>query len=591
MPSHTNNRIDALPIGTKLHGYVVERALGHGGFGIVYLARHLELGGRVAIKEYMPSALAIRRETSVLPTSAVSAEHYKEGLRRFLAEARQLVRFENHPNVVSCRDFFRENGTAYLVMEYVDGLTLADLLQRREQQGRPFDEAELMAIATPLLEGLQTVHAAGVLHRDVKPANVIVRRSDERPVLIDFGAAKHFIAEHSSSMAPYTEGYAANEQISQGGQLGPWTDLYALGGVLWRIVAGGSPPWADPRWSGLNWRPPNPLRVELRMRAVGRGQADPLPSAREVGAGRFSTRTLDAIDRCLEVWEEDRVQDCSKLLELLRRDGKWVASSPVVTALGDTQKKPAYGQTAKDRTIHNQGDRANRSSATYSSASAEIAEDNHLEEDREAAPIQALRPLPQINSRKQSGRSAQSINHISRFLIKSFSGLIAALLYLGGIEIKRETVEEAFVIGILFQLLSVVLFYVVFCRWSRTKIRSPNDFEKHRIPLACCWFFVGSVTLIGVFYLLAISYQSELVLRTIISSYLGDYPGFDLVAFGTISIAAATGVLYRSRWSIKAVVVLSFLVSTSVFGLLIAWYTWWVTSLDILKFHRRLNTF
>ncbi len=347
--ANTSNRIDALPIGTRLHGYVIERALGHGGFGIVYLARHLELGGRVAIKEYMPSVLAVRRESSVHPISTVSAEHYEEGLRRFLEEARQLVRFESHPNVVSCRDFFRENGTAYLVMEHVDGLTLAELLQRREQQGQPFGESELMAVGKPLLKGLKAVHAAGVLHRDIKPANILVRRSGEQPVLIDFGVAKHFVAEHSRSMAPYTEGYAANEQISEGGRLGPWTDLYALGGVLWRIVAGGNPPWDNPRWSGLNWRPPNPLRVELRMRAVGRGEADPLPSARDVGKGRFSPPTLAGIDRCLRVWEEDRVQDCSQLLELLRWDRSSVKSSKAVTALHDKPTKTVNEQQRLER--------------------------------------------------------------------------------------------------------------------------------------------------------------------------------------------------------------------------------------------------
>ena len=358
MQSNASNRIDALPSGTRLHAYVIESVLGHGGFGIVYLACHFELGGRVAIKEYLPSVLATRRESSVHPMSTARAEHYDEGLRRFLEEARQLVRFESHPSVVSCRDFFRQNGTAYLVMEYVDGLTLADLLQRREQQDRPFDESELMAIARPLVEGLLAVHAAGVLHRDIKPANIVVRRSDDRPVLIDFGAAKHCMAGHSSSMAPYTEGYAANEQISEGGQLGPWTDLYGLGGVLWRIVAGGNPPWEDPRWSGLNWRPPNPLRVELRMRALGRGQADPLPSAREVGKGRFSNGTLTGVDRCLEVWEEDRVQDCSQLLELLRRDRSGVESSTAVTAHRDEPTRPVNQQQRLERDARRPSQRA-----------------------------------------------------------------------------------------------------------------------------------------------------------------------------------------------------------------------------------------
>ena len=455
MASNTSDRIDALPIATSLRGYVIERVIAHGGFGIVYLARHIELGGQVAIKEYMPSFLAVRRANSVSPMSSVTAEHYEEGLWRFLEEARQLVRFDSHPSVVSCRDFFRENGTAYLVMEYVEGLTLAELLQRREQHGRPFDESELMAIGRPLLEGLMAVHDAGVLHRDIKPANILVRRSDEQPVLIDFGAAKHYVAEHSSSVAPYTEGYAANEQISEGGRLGPWTDLYAFGGVLWRIVAGGNPPWEDPRWRELNWRPPNPLRVELRMRAVGRGEADPLPSAREVGAGRFSGRTLTAIDRCLKVWEEDRVQDCGQLLEFFR-------SHPT------------------------------KSAAT----SADVSRTQVKDDEQETSRI--TRYVPESSSLNEIEESTKQTSSIGRFIIRFVSGLFVFLFYFSGKGMFQEArnieagyINESFVFALAFHFISMALFYTVFCRWSRTRLSPTKNFEESKIRLAVCWATVG----------------------------------------------------------------------------------------------------
>ncbi len=298
---------NALPPGTVLNGvYRVEVEVGQGGFGIVYRAQHNELGYRVAIKEYLPAELAVREGRSVHPRSVDCREQYQEGLRRFLEEAKQLIQFRAHPSIVSCRDFFRANGTAYLVMEYEEGLPLSELLQVREEEGRPFGEADLRKVMVPLLEGLARVHAAGVLHRDVKPANILVRREDERPVLIDFGAAKQNFAEHSKSLAPVTAGYAAIEQVGEG-KLGPWTDLYAAGAVMWRMVAGGNRPF----------EPPNPVKVESRTHAVLREEADPLPSARELGRGRFSERVLGAIDQCLELREADRVQDCGELLGLL----------------------------------------------------------------------------------------------------------------------------------------------------------------------------------------------------------------------------------------------------------------------------------
>ena len=300
-------RLDALPRGAALRDYTIEDVLGHGGFGIVYRARHNELGNQVAVKEYLPIELALRKGASVHPRSAACRAGYEDGLRRFRDEARALIEFQAHPSIVSCRDFFRANGTAYLVMEHEEGMPLSELLRRREEAGRPFDEADLSVVMVPLLEGLRQVHEAGMLHRDIKPSNILVRRSDERPVLIDFGAAKQAAAERSKSLAPYTEGYAALEQVGEG-KLGPWTDVYAAGAVMWRIVAGGNPPW----------EPPHPVKVEKRANAALRGEADPMPSARELGAGRFSPGVLDAIDRCLKLNEKERVRDCGELLGLLR---------------------------------------------------------------------------------------------------------------------------------------------------------------------------------------------------------------------------------------------------------------------------------
>ena len=294
---------NALPIGSVLHGvYTVEGELGHGGVGVVYRARHQELGP-VAVKEYLPEELAVREGQSVHPLNTNDSKLFEEGLERFIDEARQLIRFRTHPNVVSCRDFFRDNGTAYLVMDLEEGMTLAELLFAREVEARPFDQTDLLTVTIPLLEGLDRVHEAGVLHRDIKPANILIRRKDNSPVLINFGAAKQELALHSKSFAPFSQGYAALEQVA-GGVLGPWTDMYGVGAVMWRMVAGGNKPFD----------PPNPMRAEQRAYAVFQGEEDPMPSARTLGQDRFSPHILEAIDQCLALREGARVQGCKEVL-------------------------------------------------------------------------------------------------------------------------------------------------------------------------------------------------------------------------------------------------------------------------------------
>ena len=293
-----------------LRDYTIQAVLGHGGFGIVYKASHNELDQVVAIKEYLPSELAVREGATVRAKSADCETYFADGLRRFREEAKALIDFQRHPSTVAWSEFFRANGTAYLVMEYVDGRPLPQVLREREAAGEPFTESDLLAIAVPLAEGLAHIHRAGVIHRDIKPANILVRRADRRPVLIDFGAAKQAVAEHSRSLAPYTEGYAALEQVADG-RLGPWTDLYGYGAVLWRMVAGGNRPW----------EPPNPVKVESRANAWVREADDPLPTAKELGSGRFAEGLLETIDGCLQLRDTERLGDTERVVELLQASG------------------------------------------------------------------------------------------------------------------------------------------------------------------------------------------------------------------------------------------------------------------------------
>ena len=322
MPSMDPERRDALPVGTVLREFTIQAVIGHGGFGIVYRAGHNELDLTVAIKEYLPVELAVREGATVQPRSGTDRKDFEDGLRRFRDEAQALIDFDSHPSIVSCREFFRAHGTAYLVMAYEEGQSLAELLASREAEGRPFTESELLAVMTPVLEGLARVHAAGVLHRDIKPSNILIRRSDGRPVLIDFGAAKQAAAKYTKSQAPYTEGYAALEQVADTGKLGPWTDMYGVGAVMWRMVAGGNRPW----------EPPHPVRVELRSHAAVDDTEDPLPPARDLGRGRFASQVLESIDQCLRLRGTERIQGSRELLEALRAGSDQSASAVSVGA-------------------------------------------------------------------------------------------------------------------------------------------------------------------------------------------------------------------------------------------------------------------
>jgi serine/threonine protein kinase len=242
LPQYRN----ALQPQAELHEYRIEQVLGAGGFGTTYLARDTHLEKQVAIKEYFPSELAMRApEGMVQPATSRRDADYRWGLDRFLQEARTLARF-NHPNIVRVLRYFEAHGTAYMVMDYERGEPLKNLLVLNPR----LPEAELRRLLAPLLDGLRVVHAAGFLHRDIKPDNIFVRTGGT-PVLIDFGSARNALGGETRSLtAILTPGYAPLEQYSSDGRQGPWTDLYALGGVLYRAVTGANPPDAVTRMRG-----------------------------------------------------------------------------------------------------------------------------------------------------------------------------------------------------------------------------------------------------------------------------------------------------------------------------------------------------
>jgi serine/threonine protein kinase/peptidoglycan hydrolase-like protein with peptidoglycan-binding domain len=227
-----------LPVGTRLRNYELLSILGHGGFGITYYARDTTLGREVAIKEYLPTSLALREDgTMVVPRSTQLSEDFVWGRERFLEEARILATLEGAPAVVRVYDFLEANGTAYMIMGLARGDTLEQRLKREVQLPAPIIERML----DRLLDGLEAVHKSGFLHRDIKPANIILDAEDH-PTLIDFGASRASIAGRTSALtAIFTPRYAAAEQLTSDRQ-GPWTDVYGLSATLYHAITGHAPP-------------------------------------------------------------------------------------------------------------------------------------------------------------------------------------------------------------------------------------------------------------------------------------------------------------------------------------------------------------
>ena len=282
---------DALPPGTRLREFELLEVLGRGGFGITYLGWHTNLDITVAVKEYMPPPFAIREvDGSVHPKTENHAGEYEWGLDEFLKEAQTLARFD-HPSIVRVRDFFRTHGTACMVMDHLKGQTLYSLYEAEQT----LNESRLRALLTPILAGLELVHAAQTRHCDIKPGNIMLT-DDGTPVLIDFGAAEIAAAEHSQLVQTVVmPGYSPFEQYGADRRHhGPWTDIYALGAVLYRGMTGVVP--SD---------------------APSRMQADDLEPAAQASQGRYGRSLTDAADFALRLRIADRPQTIDQFRDVL----------------------------------------------------------------------------------------------------------------------------------------------------------------------------------------------------------------------------------------------------------------------------------
>lgn len=265
-----------LPVGQLLSGrYEIEKSLGQGGFGITYLAMDKKLLGRVAVKEYFPASLACRRGEEVEPLTEDCRQRFLRGREKFLAEARTLAGLSQTPAIVSVLGCFEERGTAYMVMEYVPGLSLRAWLE--EQETLPSFQAAVELLA-PVFSAMEQVHKKGLIHRDICPDNLIMRDNGTL-TLIDFGAARAFYQQEEEALTRTVmvhQGYAPPEQYDKKGKQGPWTDVYGLAATLYEMLTGTMPPSALERLGGQGVYPASAYGVDItpeQEEALNRGLA------------------------------------------------------------------------------------------------------------------------------------------------------------------------------------------------------------------------------------------------------------------------------------------------------------------------------
>ena len=382
MDTTAHNRL--LGQGQMLNWYRVERVLGRGGFGVIYLATDTNLDLLVAIKEYR---LDLGSGTGVVTEDLHAA--VDQGLQRFIDEARNLVRFK-HPNIVRVMSVFELNDTAYMVMEFEEGKDLRAYLEDRNQA----QESALKKLFLPISEGLAEVHKHGFIHRDIKPANILVR-IDGSPVLLDFGSARHSLPTRPETMtALVSAGYAPLEQYSGGdGQQGAWTDIYAMGAVLYFAVTG-----------------TEPIDSAKRGTALINGGKDPLVPARIVAAENYTVEFLNAIDWALQFRIADRPKSLSDWMpallgasehdsvsrkEALRETRRELRSD--ITRRVDSAEKSAL----KDTSTHNRELRRDSSQASSQLTSADPLDglsmlDQPVPREIEAARYKRRRPNKRV---------------------------------------------------------------------------------------------------------------------------------------------------------------------------------------------------
>ncbi|RKZ48455.1 MAG: hypothetical protein DRR00_19485 [Candidatus Parabeggiatoa sp. nov. 3] len=315
MSTHYRN---ALPIDYQLHDYRIQSLLGESHFSITYLAQDTKQNHLVVIKEYFPNQIAFRLEEQQVQPAQKNQALFQFGLEHFLQEGQALIQLK-HPNIVSILQVFQAHNTVYWIRTYeTTGQNLTNLLQK---QGT-LTEAKLMKIVPPLLSALTTAHEAGFLHLNINPNNIYLRDNDYEPVLLDFGAARYaFACRDNNPLQVNHPSYTAFEQYHSGENQGTWTDIYALGAVLYHAISGQIP-----------------IDTLKRTKALKvQGSTDPLCPATQMGEQRYAQTILQAIDWALEIVEKDRPQQVAQWKEAMfspqnqKKQAKLLAATKRIT--------------------------------------------------------------------------------------------------------------------------------------------------------------------------------------------------------------------------------------------------------------------
>jgi len=266
-----------LPTGYLLNNrYTIGKVVGVGGFGIVYIAWDTNLDIRVAVKEFLPKEYAARssNHVSIIPYTGSARDDFSLGVEKFLDEAKALARFQEHPGIVTVHESFRTNNTAYMVMQYLDGMTLKEYLKRQPGEKIAFNVA--VKVIIPIMDALREVHKAGFVHRDISPDNIFFT-NQKQVKLLDFGSARYAIGEHTKTLTTVLKhGYAPVEQYSAKGNQGPWSDVYGVCATLYRCVTGLVPLDAMDRIQGDSIKTPKQLGIDIPLsggQAIMRGMA------------------------------------------------------------------------------------------------------------------------------------------------------------------------------------------------------------------------------------------------------------------------------------------------------------------------------
>ena len=302
--------------------YVIGRALGHGGFSVTYLAWDALLLHKVAIKEYLPSEYATRRpgESRLTVFTGKEGEYFQFGKEKFLDEAKRLSAFQDEEGIVHVYDCFSANETAYLVMEYLDGITLSEYLKKESAvlpQGRIAPE-KAIAMLTPIMLSLQRVHDSGMIHRDIAPDNIMVLK-DGGVRLIDFGAARHAVHDCGKSMTVIIkDGYSPEEQYNSHGVQGPAADVYALSATLYQMMTGVTPPGAIERGEYLQQHKRDLLPPPSKYnRAITKAQETALLNG-------MALHTQERTQSVAELYEELTAQTpARRVQETIRKRGSF----------------------------------------------------------------------------------------------------------------------------------------------------------------------------------------------------------------------------------------------------------------------------